>query len=168
MQEVKDLILDKNQIFQKVKRIAFEIYENNISEKELIIAGIPTEGYKLAKMLVKELSNITPFKLTLARVILDKKGKMNSKVELDIDPGLASGKTVIIVDDVLHTGKTFILGMKPFLEVNVKKIQVAVLINRSYAIFPVNSNYTGYELSTTLNEHIKVNLDRKGFGVYLY
>ena len=147
MQEVKDLILDKNQIFQKIKRIAFEIYENNIVEKELII---------------------TPFKLTLAKIILDKKGKMNSKVELDIDPASASGKTVIIVDDVLHTGKTFILGMKPFLEVDVKKIQVAVLINRSYAIFPVNANYTGYELSTTLNEHIQVTLDKRGFGVYLY
>lgn len=168
MQEVKDLILDKNQIYQKVKRIAFEIYENNISEKELIIAGIPTDGFKLAQMLVKELSSITPFKLTLARIILNKKGKLNSKVRLDIDPGSASGKTVIIVDDVLHTGKTFILGMKPFLEVDVKKIQVAVLINRSYAIFPVNANYTGYELSTTLNEHIQVNLDNKGFGVYLY
>jgi pyrimidine operon attenuation protein/uracil phosphoribosyltransferase len=168
MQEVKDLILDKNQIGQKVKRIAFEIFENNITEKELVIAGIPSEGYKLAEMLVKELSKITPFKLTLAKIILDKKGKMNSKVDLDIDVSIVSGKTVIIVDDVLHTGKTFILGMKPFLDVDVKKIQVAVLVNRSYAVFPVSANYTGYELSTTLNEHIHVNLDKKGFGVYLY
>jgi pyrimidine operon attenuation protein/uracil phosphoribosyltransferase len=168
MQEVKDLILDKNQIHQKVKRIAFEIFENNITEKELIIAGIPAEGYKLAKMLVEELSKITPFKLTLVKISLDKKGKLNKKVGLDINPGEATGKTVIIVDDVLHTGKTFILGMKPFLNVDVKKIQVAVLINRSYAVFPISSNYTGYELSTTLNEHIQVNLDKKGFGVYLY
>ena len=168
MHEVKDLILDKNQVHQKVKRIAFEIFENNIKEKELIIAGIPTEGYKLAKMLIAELSKITPFKLILAKIILDKKGKLNSKVELDIDARLASGKTVIIVDDVLHTGKTFILGMKPFLDVDVKKIQVAVLVNRSYAVFPVSANYTGYELSTTLNEHIYVNLDKKEFGVYLY
>ena len=168
MQEVKDLILDETQIRQKVKRIAFEIFENNITEKELIIAGIPTEGYKLAEMLVKELSKITPFKLTLAKILLDKKGKLNSKVELDIDVNLAASKTVIIVDDVLHTGKTFILGMKPFLEVDVKKIQVAVLVNRSYTVFPVNVNYTGYELSTTLSEQIQVILDKKGFGVYLY
>ena len=168
MQEVKDLILDKNQINQKVKRIAFEIYENNISEKELIIAGIPTEGYKLAQMLVEELSQITPFKLTIAKIILDKKGKMNSKVELDIDPGLASGRTVIIVDDVLHTGKTFILGMKPFLEVDVKRIQTAVLVNRNYTLFPIAANYTGYELSTTLNDHIEVDLSSDNFGVYLY
>jgi pyrimidine operon attenuation protein/uracil phosphoribosyltransferase len=168
MSEAKDLILSKNQVRQKVKRIAFEIFENNIEEKELIIAGIPTEGYKLAKMLIEELSKITPFKLTLAKILLDKKGKLNSKVELDIDAGKASGKTVIIVDDVLYTGKTFILGMKPFLDVDVKKIQVAVLVNRSYAVFPVSATYTGYELSTTLNDHIYVNLNKKGFGVYLY
>jgi pyrimidine operon attenuation protein/uracil phosphoribosyltransferase len=168
MQEVKDLILNKNQIEQKVKRIAFEIFENNINEKELILAGIPPAGYKLAKMLVDELSKITPFKLTLGKIDLDKKGKLNSKVALDIDPAQATGKTVIIVDDVLHTGRTFILGMKPFLEVDVKKIQVAVLINRSYTVFPISANYTGYELSTTLNERIRVNLDKKGFGVYLY
>jgi len=168
MQEVKDLILDETQIRHKVKRIAFEIFENNIAEKELIIAGIPTEGYKFANMIVKELSKITPFKITLAKILLDKKGTLNSKVELDIDVNVAVGKTVIIVDDVLHTGKTFILGMKPFLEVDVKKIQVAVLVDRSYTVFPVNANYTGYELSTTLSEHIQVNLDKEGFGVYLY
>jgi pyrimidine operon attenuation protein/uracil phosphoribosyltransferase len=168
MNEVKDLILDKKQVYQKIKRMAFEIFENNIEAKELIIAGIPPGGYKLAKMLIDQLSKITPFKLTLVKILLDKKGKLNSKVELDIDPSKASGRTVIIVDDVLHTGKTFILGMKPFLDVNVKKIQVAVLVNRSYAEFPVNATYTGYELSTTLNDHINVNLDKKGFGVYLY
>jgi pyrimidine operon attenuation protein/uracil phosphoribosyltransferase len=168
MQEVKDLILNETQIRQKVKRMAFEIFENNITEKELVIAGIPTEGYKLAEMIVKELSKITPFKLTLTRILLDKKGKLNSKVEIDMDVNAAARKTVIIVDDVLHTGKTFILGMKPFLEIDAKKIQVAVLVNRSHTIFPVYANYTGYELSTTLNEHIHVNLDKKGFGVYLY
>jgi len=168
MLEVKDLILDETQIRQKVKRMAFEIFENNIAEKELIIAGIPTEGFKLAEMIKQELSKITPFKITLAKILLDKKGKLNSKVELDIDVNLAARKTVIIVDDVLHTGKTFILAMKPFLEVDVKKIQVAVLVNRSYTVFPVYAKYTGYELSTTLSEHIQVNLDKKRFGVYLF
>ena len=168
MEDIKDLILDKQQIHQKVKRIAFEIFENNIGEKELIIAGIEPQGYKLAGMLIQELTKITPFKITLVRINVEKKRKLNSKVNLDVDPGIASGKTVIIVDDVLHTGKTFILGMKPFLDVDVKKIQVAVLINRSYALFPVCATYTGYELSTTLNEHIEVILDKKGLGVYLY
>jgi len=168
MTEVKDLILDKNQILQIIKRIAFEIYENNIKEKEIILAGIPDGGYKLAQMIAKDLSLITPFKIKLVKISVHKKGALNSKVELDCDVEEAKGKSVILIDDVLHTGKTFILGMKPFLEVDVKKIQVAVLINRCYAMFPIQSNYTGYSLSTTLNEHIDVKLEPKGFGVYLY
>ena len=168
MTEVKDLILDKNQILQITKRIAFEIYENNIKEKEVILAGIPEGGYKFAKMIAKELAIITPFKMKLVKISLDKKGPMDSQVELDCNVNDAKGKTVILVDDVLHTGKTFILGMKPFLEVNVKKIQVAVLINRCYALFPIQSNYTGYSLSTTYNEHINVKLEPKDYGVYLY
>lgn len=168
MQDIKDLILNKHQIHQKVKRIAFEIYENNIGEKELIIAGIEPKGYELAKMLIEELKKITPFKITLVKIVVEQKRKLNSKVNLDVDPAIASKKTVIIVDDVLHTGKTCILGMKPFLDVDVSKIQVAVLINRSYGLFPVSATYTGYELSTTLNEHIEVILDKKELGVYLY
>lgn len=168
MQDIKDLILDKHQIHQKVKRIAFEIFENNIEEKELIIAGIEPKGYMLAGMLIEELSKITPFKITLVKIVVERKRKLNSEVKLDVDPAIATGKTVLIVDDVLHTGKTLILGIKPFLDVDVSKIQVAVLVNRSYALFPVSATYTGYELSTTLNEHIEVILDKKGQGVYLY
>ena len=119
-------------------------------------------------MIAKDLSLITPFKIKLVKISVHKKGALNSKVELDCDVEEAKGKSVILIDDVLHTGKTFILGMKPFLEVDVKKIQVAVLINRCYAMFPIQSNYTGYSLSTTLNEHIDVKLEPKGFGFYIY
>ncbi len=163
-----DLILNKTQITQKITRIAYEIFENNINEKELVIAGIPEGGSKLAEILVKELKKITPFKLKLVRVSLEKKGPLESKVDLDCNLEEIKGKTIILVDDVLHTGKTFIQGMKPFLAVNVKKIQTVALVNRSYTLFPVTSNYTGYQLSTTLNDHIHVQLDKNNFGVYLY
>jgi pyrimidine operon attenuation protein/uracil phosphoribosyltransferase len=163
-----DLILNKTQILQKITRIAFEIYENNIHEKELIIAGIEEGGYKLAEMLIRELKKITPFKLSLVKVTLDKKGPLDSPVNMNCDPREAKDKVIILVDDVLHTGKTFIHGMKPFLAVNVKKIQTVVLVNRSYTHFPVTSNYTGYQLSTTLNDHIQVQLEKNNVGVYLY
>jgi pyrimidine operon attenuation protein/uracil phosphoribosyltransferase len=163
-----DLILNKTQILQKITRISFEIYENNIQEKELIIAGIADGGYKLAELLIRELKKITPFKLTLVKITLDKMGPLDIPVQLDCDLKEVKDKVVILVDDVLHTGKTFIQGMKPFLAVNVKKIQTVVLINRSYTLFPVTSNYTGYQLSTTLNDHIQVRLEKNNFGVYLY
>ena len=163
-----DLILNRTQILQKITRIAFEIYENNIHEKELVIAGIAEGGYKLAEMLIRELKKITPFKLSLVKVTLDKQGPLDSPVDMNCDPTEAKDKVIILVDDVLHTGKTFIHGMKPFLAVDVKKIQTVVLVNRSYSLFPVTSNYTGYQLSTTLNDHIQVQLEKNNVGVYLY
>jgi pyrimidine operon attenuation protein/uracil phosphoribosyltransferase len=163
-----DMILNKAQIIQKITRIAYEIYENNILEKELVIAGIADGGYRLAEMLMQELKKITPFKLMLVRITLDKQGPLDIPVTMDCDIEKVRNKVIILVDDVLHTGKTIIQGMKPFLAVDVKKIQTVALINRSYTQFPVTSNYTGYELSTTLNDHIQVQLEKNDFGVYLY
>lgn len=164
----KDLILDKGQIFQKVKRITYEIMENNIGEKELVIAGIADGGYLLARLLVEELEKESDFKIKLVKISLDKKAPFKSGIEVDCDIKTMKDKTIIIVDDVLHTGRTFIQSMKPFLEVDVKKIQTMVLVNRSHPLFPVTANYTGYELSTTLSDHVLVDLSSREFGVYLY
>lgn len=164
----KDLILDKEQIFQKIKRIAYEILERNIDEKELIIAGIANGGYDLARILVDELKKESGFRIQLLRITLDKDAPFKGKIEVDCDVKTLKDKTIIIVDDVLHTGRTFVQGMKPFLEVDVKKIQTVVLVNRNHALFPVTANYTGYELSTTLSDHVLVDLSSKEFGVYLY
>jgi pyrimidine operon attenuation protein / uracil phosphoribosyltransferase len=164
----KELILDKAQIKQKVKRIAYEILENNIEEKELVIAGIAEGGYNLARILADELSRESDFKIKLAKISLDKKAPFKTNIEVDCDVKLLKDKVIIIVDDVLHTGRTFLQGMKPFLEVDVKKIQTVVLVNRDHTLFPVRANYTGYELSTTLTDHVLVDLTSREFGVYLY
>jgi pyrimidine operon attenuation protein/uracil phosphoribosyltransferase len=76
-------------------------------------------------------------------------------------------KNIILVDDVLNTGRILTYGMRPFLSITVKKIEVAVLVNRSHALYPIHPTYTGYELSTTLDDHIEVVLKKK-FAVYLH
>ncbi len=163
-----NLILNKKQVMQKVIRIAFEIYENNYKEKNLVIAGISGEGFKLAKLLMKELKKISPFELTLIRVDIDKNDPAKSDIKINCDLKILHNSCLILVDDVLNTGRIFLHGLKPFLNINVKKIQTAVLVNRQHKLFPVSADYTGYELSTTLNDHIQVILDREQFGVYLY
>jgi pyrimidine operon attenuation protein / uracil phosphoribosyltransferase len=162
------LILDEQQVVQKIKRIAFEIYENNFSEKELVIAGIDGTGYIFATMLVSFLGQISPFKIILTKVSLNKAEPLKSAVALDQDIQIMNGKCIVITDDVLNTGKTFLQSLKPFLNGDVKKIQTAVLVNRSHKQFPIAADYTGYELSTTINEHVKVSLDEGSMGVYLY
>jgi pyrimidine operon attenuation protein/uracil phosphoribosyltransferase len=166
MEGEKSLILDNRQVNQKIRRMAFEIYENNFKEKQLILAGIEGQGYVLAKEIQKELMAISPIAARLVKVNIDKLAPQQSEVTLDCDIKEIKKKCVILIDDVLNTGRTFAYGLKPFLDIEVKKIETAVLVNRSHTLFPIYPKYTGYELSTTINDHVQVNLGKET-AVYL-
>ncbi len=163
-----DLILSEAQIQQKLKRIAFQIVENNIKEPKLIIAGINGQGYLLAKKLTKTLEAICSSKLTLVEVQIDKKSPSSDTIGLNCDEKAIKDQSVILVDDVLNTGKTMAYSIIPFLRVSVKKLEVAVLVNRDHNRYPLRATYTGYELSTTLQNHIEVNLGLKKMAVFLH
>ncbi|HEY8513180.1 MAG TPA: phosphoribosyltransferase family protein [Cyclobacteriaceae bacterium] len=162
----KSLILDSRQVKQKIKRMAFEIYENHFKEKSLVLAGIDGQGYVLAKLLAKELESISPITIQLAKVSLDKFAPQQSDVTVDADLKTFRKKSIVLVDDVLNTGRTFAYGLKPFLSIEVKGIETAVLVNRSHPQFPIYATYTGYELSTTIDEHVEVQLGKET-AVYL-
>lgn len=166
MSKAEHRILSKQQIQHKISRIAYEIYENNYLEKKLYVAGIPS-GYKLANLLAKELNKISPFETSLLKIEFDNEAPTEKNIQVNCDPKELEGHVLILVDDVLHTGKTFLHSLRPFLDVDVKKIETVVLVNRSHKLFPISADYTGYELSTTLNDHIEVILDSGKFGVYL-
>jgi pyrimidine operon attenuation protein / uracil phosphoribosyltransferase len=154
----KTLILDKRQVRQKIKRMAYEIYEHNFKEKNIVLAGIDGQGYILAKLLAKEVEGISPLEIKLVKVSLDKLAPQQSEVKLDCELKDLKKKCIVLVDDVLNTGRTFAYGMKPFLMIEVKKIETAVLVNRSHTLFPIYPQYTGYQLATTLKDHVEVNL----------
>jgi pyrimidine operon attenuation protein/uracil phosphoribosyltransferase len=162
----KTLILDAAQVKQKIRRMAFEIYERNFKEKNIIVAGIDGQGYTLAKLLAKEVEAISPIEVTLVKVSLDKMAPQQGDVELDCEIKEVKKKCIVLVDDVLNTGRTLAYGLKPFLNTEVKKIETAVLVNRSHVLFPIYPQYTGYELSTTLKEHVEVQLGKES-AVYL-
>lgn len=160
------IILNSVQIDQKIRRIAYEIYENNYGVKELLLAGICEQGEVLANLLAVILEEISPIKTKVFKINLDKENPSKPIAEEDLPTNLTN-KVVIIVDDVLNTGKTLAYSLKPFLDQKIKKIEVAVLVNRSHTAFPISPKYTGYELSTTLSEHIIVKMTGKQKGVYL-
>lgn len=162
----KNLILDAAQVKQKIRRMAFEIYENNFKEKNLVIAGIDGQGYVLAALLAKEVEAVAEIEVSLVKVTLDKLAPQQGEVTLDCDSKAVKKKCIIVVDDVLNTGRTLAYGLKPFLDTEVKKIETAVLVNRSHTLFPVYPQYTGYELSTTIKDHVVVQLG-KDASVYL-
>ena len=76
-------------------------------------------------------------------------------------------KTVVVVDDVLNTGSTLIYAVKYFLNIPVKKIQTAVIINRNHKKFPIKADFKGISLSTTIKEHVDVVLEGSKKGIYL-
>ncbi|HRK52399.1 MAG TPA: phosphoribosyltransferase family protein [Cyclobacteriaceae bacterium] len=163
----KSLVLTKSEVEQKIRRIAFEIYEDNFKEKSIVLAGIDGQGYTFAKLISEELESISPIVVKIVKVSLDKLAPQQSEVKVDCEEKDFRKKCIVIVDDVLNTGKTIAFGMKPFLNVEVKKIEVAVLVNRSHTLFPILPTYTGFELSTTLNERVEVVLGKKA-AVYLH
>jgi pyrimidine operon attenuation protein / uracil phosphoribosyltransferase len=102
------------------------------------------------------------------KITLDKQAPEQSEIKLDCEIKELKKKNIILVDDVLNTGRTFAYGMKPFLNIEVKKIETAVLINRGHTMFPIHTQYTGYELSTTIKDHIEVRLSKDEMAVYLH
>jgi len=162
-----ELILDKDKTLQKIKRIAFEIYENNAKEKEIFVAGIYDKGYDFAKILKQYVEEIAPIKVTLVKVELDKQTPQQGNTSLDIDPKLLKNKTIILLDDVFNTGRTIAYSLKPFLNVAIKRLQTAVIVDRAHKNFPISADYVGYSISTTLHQNIEVILDdEEKFGVY--
>ena len=164
--ETSILLLNSSEIDQKIKRMAYEILEDNYNEKKLLLAGICEQGELLAKQLAKHLEEISDIEVTVTRIDLDKTHPFRQAGDTLQSDLKLENQVIIMVDDVLHTGRTIAYGMKPLLDKKIKKIEVAVLVDRSHTTFPIKATYIGYELSTTLSDNISVVLKGKK-GVYL-
>lgn len=158
----KTKILDAVQIDQKLNRIAYQIYENNFDEKEMLIVGIDGNGYKVAKEIFDRLQKISSIKLKLGKIKLDKDEPWKSKPVMDFVEKDHVNKNIIIVDDVLNSGKALMYAIRTFLDKPVKKLNTVALVDRSHTRFPVKADFVGLTLSTTLQEHIEADFSKKG------
>lgn len=160
------IILNASQIDHKLKRIAHQIIEDNIHENEIILAGIVDNGYQMALKLECILRQNAPFKTTLLKVSINRQSTSLDAI-CDQDVAICSNKVVILVDDVLNSGRTLAYGFGVFLNIPLKKLRTAVLINRSHRSFPITVDFSGMDLSTTLKEHVEVVLEANKEAVYL-
>ena len=158
----KSKILDTNQISQKLNRMAYEVYEKNYSEKELLLVGIEGNGYKVAERLAEILKKISPLKIKLSRIIMDKESPWLNEPKIDLADKDFLNKSVLIIDDVLNSGKTLMYAVKPFLRDPVKRLNVLVLVDRSHTRYPVKADFVGLSLSTTMQDHIEADFSKKG------
>ena len=166
MTSTKSTIIGHQQIEHKIKRIAYQIYESNVHEKQLVLAGIESNGYLLAKKIKNVLDKIADCESILCKVTIDKK-KPQSEIITSLKTSEYSNKSIVLIDDVLNSGSTLIYGVKHFLNVPLKQFKTAVLVNRNHKKFPVKADFKGISLSTSLNEHVNVNLSKKPYEAYL-
>ena len=160
MANKKLLILNKKQIQQRIDRMAYQILEDNLGEKELIMAGIVDKGYVIAQRLKTVLESISEIKVTLMKIQINK-DILHRETNTDLDLDLVANKVVILVDDVVNSGRALAYGLGVFLDIPLKKLRTLVLIDRSHRRFPVSPDFTGLELATILKEHVDVVLDEK-------
>jgi len=167
MSNNKTIILNHQQITQKINRIAYQIYEDNCNEKEIIIVGIDKKGYLFAEKIYNQLAKIADSKITLAKLTIDKDNPQENKNSLSIATDLLHNKVIILIDDVLNTGKALIYGVKYLLDFPLKKMSTAVLVDRNHKKYPIGTHYVGLALSTTLQNHISLEFKDKEITAYL-
>jgi pyrimidine operon attenuation protein/uracil phosphoribosyltransferase len=162
----KIAILTAAQIEQKLRRMAFEIWEKNHEEEEIFIIGIEEVGAAVASKIAQILKEISSLKINLSSIKINKKSPLSDAIELE--KIALNKKTVILVDDVANSGKTLLYALKPLMDFEPAKIQVAVLVDRKHKNFPVTPDIIGHSVATTIQENIIVNYKDGAFtGAHL-
>lgn len=162
MTQVGNIILDQKQIDHKIRRIAYQIYENNVSEKEVVIAGIFENGFVFAKKIKTVIEKISPIKVIMCKVMIDKKNPIEP-ITTSLESKIYKNKSLVLVDDVLHSGTTLIYGIKHFLQVPLKQFNTAVLVDRNHKKYPVKADFKGISLSTSINENVSVVFEKGNY-----
>lgn len=167
MTQTKRKILDEGRIRQIIRRIAYQIYESNIDASDLAIVGIGKQGLEIGNLLAEELAPIAQG-ITCRTFLVDlDKDDPNGSVALKASHEDLGGRPVILVDDVLNSGRTMAYSLMALLETEPAKVEIAVLVDRGHRRYPVSATFSGYELATTLEEHIEVKMGKHP-AVYLY
>ena len=164
--QTRTAILDEEGVKRKIRRMALEVAEQNAGEKELVLAGIVGNGLTVAKCIAEELKKINNTSVTVITIELNKREPADVNLQPSID---VKERIVIITDDVANTGKTMFYALKPFLGSAPKKVQTLALVERSHKLFPIQTDYTGLSITTTLQEHIAVETEGESIlGAWLY
>ncbi|MBK6824006.1 MAG: phosphoribosyltransferase [Saprospiraceae bacterium] len=155
------IILNKQQIEKKIRRMAMEVYERHADQKSIILAGVNQKGYFLAKLLQKELKHLCNLTVTLANLKINAADPLHGDPVINIDDNLIGKSVCIIVDDVSNSGRTIFFGFKAFMSNIPKKVEVCVLVERMHKQFPISVDYFGLRLATTIKQNIEVKFEEE-------
>lgn len=159
-------ILDHATIQQKLNRIAYQLHEYNHKEKDIVFVAIEKQGRLLAERLVPLLAKISDINIVVMGLKTNKKSPLETP-SLDGDSGILANKSVVLIDDVLNSGRTLMYAAKFVLNEPVKKLATVVLVDRLHRFFPIKADFVGLTLSTTLQNHIEVDFKDGDNAAYL-
>lgn len=160
-------VLNNSQITRKIQRLAYQAYEEFIDNEELIIAGINGNGFELAKLIAFELGKISPLKCWVVEIELDKTQPSALGTKLIGNGQSLKNKPVIIIDDVLNTGRTMVYAVSAFIREDSSLIRTMVLADRNHKRFPIAADYVGISLATTVHEHLRFSIEKEGYSLDL-
>ena len=173
----KALIMDEKQLTRTVTRMAHEIIERNKGVEDVVLVGIRRRGDPLSKMLADAILQVEGTKvpvgsldITFYRDDLSHLSKDPTLNQTDI-PFDANGKTMVLVDDLLYTGRTVRAAMDAMMDIGrAKRIQLAVLVDRGHRELPIRADFAGKNIPTALSEFIRVNMPEfdDEMNVWLY
>ena len=158
--------MNQEDVRRALARVAHEILERNRGAKELVIVGIHTRGVHLARRIAANLAEFEGIEVPVATLDVslyrdDNRARSQSQTKLkptDIPMGI-QGKRVVLVDDVLYTGRTIRAAMDALVDFGrPQQIQLAILLDRGHRELPIRADYVGQNLPTAFNERVKVRL----------
>ncbi|MBU0701789.1 bifunctional pyr operon transcriptional regulator/uracil phosphoribosyltransferase PyrR [bacterium] len=163
---LKSQIMDANELFRTILRLSYEMLERNKGTQNLAIIGIRSRGVPIAERIVKNIASVEncPLEMgvldiTLYRddltAISDQPVVKPTQIPFDI-----TGKKIILIDDVLYTGRTVRCAIDQLMDFGrPASIQLAVIIDRGHRELPIQADYIGNVVATTANEVIEVRLE---------
>ena len=162
----KKKILTNSQIKRKIKRISLQIIESNVEEKEVVLAGIEQNGFLLAKELNKVITELSNLNIKLCSLKIDKKNPLNN-ISTSLNSSEYKNKSIVVVDDVLNSGSTLMYAVKHFLDTELRQLKTAVLVDRNHKKYPIKADFKGVSLSTSIQNHVKVQFDKNSIEAFL-
>ncbi len=162
----RTVVLEHDRIQRKLDRMALQVLEHNPGAKQLLIVGVVPRGAVLAHRLKKLLDKLPGIESEVLELSLPKDGPLDAPVKLRPEGRKLDGAAVVLVDDVLMSGRTLMHAAAHLVKHPLKRLTTLVLVDRMHRAFPIRADIVGLTLSTTMQEHISVEMGRKD-TVYL-
>lgn len=160
-------ILSKEDISKKVNRLAFQLLENCFEEKTLFLGGIVGNGIILANRIAKIIRENSDLNVIVFEININKSEPWSEKIILTEEKENLKNGYIVLIDDVLNSGKTMQYSLIEILQFPTKAIKTLTLVDRTHRRFPIKADFVGLSLFTTLKDRVEVTLSDNEEKAYL-